>query len=264
VGEINLYYEVHGRGEPLVWINGRHMCQRLFWRHVPVFAKEFKVITFDNRCSGQSDAPDVPCTIGTMVDDLAGLLTAIGIESAHMAGYSMGSKIAGDFAIKYPDRVKSLILVCHAPPNPDTYNFEPEKWIARGLAWLERPVTERAGELFSGVVSEAFIRDNPELAEKMLQIMIEGHGPPHAQRRHIEASYAHNNYKQLPEIKAATLVFAGSADESEPIENMRSMAERIPNTELAVIENGRHFFMWEYFDESNRIMLEFLRKHRSK
>ncbi len=263
VGNINLYYESHGQGEPLFFINGRHMSQALLWKHVPVFSREYKVITFDNRCAGKSDAPDVPCTIETMADDMAGLLDAIGIESAHFCGYSMGTKVAEEFALKYPDRVKSLILVCHAPPNPDNILFEPARWVEEGIRWLEHPVEERARELFNGVVSEEFIRNNPELAEKMVQIMIKSHGSLAGQRRHVEASYSHNNYKRLPEIKVPTLILAGGADKSEPLENMRSMAERIPGAELAIVEKGGHFLMWECFDESNRIMLEFLQRHRS-
>jgi pimeloyl-ACP methyl ester carboxylesterase len=262
VGDINMYYESHGKGEPLVWINGRHMCTELLWRHVPVFAREYRVITFDNRGAGKSDAPDVPCTIDTMAEDMAGMLDAIGIQSAHFAGYSMGTKVAEEFAFSHPDRVRSLILVCYAPPNPDVPH-EPYLTMDERIRWLERPLEERVRSLFEQVVSEKFIQKNHELAEKMVQIMIDGYGSPQGQKRMVQASYSHNNYKRLPEIKAPTLVLAGGDDITVPLENLRSMAERIQGAELAVVEKAGHFLMWEAFDESNRIMLDFLRKHRS-
>ena len=59
VGDIDMYYEVHGKGEPLVFIDGRNMCHGLLYKHVPVFAKEYKVISVDNRGVGKSDKPDV-------------------------------------------------------------------------------------------------------------------------------------------------------------------------------------------------------------
>jgi pimeloyl-ACP methyl ester carboxylesterase len=260
-GNIHLYYMSHGKGEPLVFINGRHMCQKLLWRHIPVFAQEFRVITFDNRCSGRSDAPDIPCTIVTMADDMARLLDAIGIESAHFCGYSMGTKIAEEFALKYPDRVKSLILVGYAPPNPDLPHG-PVWTIAQRIEDLQHPVEERMWRLLRQCVSEDFIQDNPELVEQMVKIMAENAGPLYAQKRHVEASFSHNNYRRLPEIKAPTLVLAGGRDVTCPLEDMRSMAQRIPGAELAILERGGHFLMWECFKESNRIMLEFLRRHK--
>jgi 3-oxoadipate enol-lactonase len=263
VGDIHVYYESHGKGEPLVFINGRHMCQKLLWMHVPVFAREYRVITFDNRGWGKAMRRMSPISIEMMADDLAGLLDAIGIENAHLTGYSMGSKIAEDFAIKYSDRVISLMPVCYAPPNPDI-THEPLP-IAQRIKWLvEYSVAERARHLFKLCVSEEFTQKNPELAEKMIKIMIEGHESMAGQRRMVEASFSHNNYKRLPEIKAPTIVIAGGADITCPLEDMRSMAERIPGAELAVVQKGGHFLMWECFEESNRIMLNFLRRHRVK
>jgi 3-oxoadipate enol-lactonase len=260
VDGIHIYHMSHGQGEPLVFINGRHMCQQLLWMHIPVFAQEYHVITFDNRCCGRSDAPDTPCTIVTMADDMAALLDTIGIESAHFIGYSMGTKVAEEFALKHPGRVKSLILVAYAPPNPDIPHG-PIWTIPQRIEALQQPVEERMWRLFRQCVSEDFIQNNPELAEKMVNIMAENAGPLHAQKRHVEASFSHNNYHRLPEIKAPTLVLAGGADITCPLDDMRSMAQRIPGAELAIVEKGGHFLMWECFKESNRIMLEFLKRH---
>ena len=238
-GSIHIYYTSHGKGKPLVFINGRHMCQKLLGMHVPVFAQEYRVITFDNRCCGRSDSPDTPCTILMMADDMAALLDAIGIESAHFCGYSMGTKIAEEFALKYPGKVKSLILVGYAPPDPGI-PLGPIWTIAQRIASLEHPVEERMWHLYRQCVSEDFINNHPELAENMVAIMAENAGPLHAQKRQIEASFSHNNYQRLPEIKAPTLVIAGGEDITCPLDDMRSMAKRIPGAELAIVEKGGH------------------------
>jgi pimeloyl-ACP methyl ester carboxylesterase len=194
---------------------------------------------------------------------MAGLLDAIGIESAHFIGYSMGTKVAEEFALKYPGRVRSLILVAYAPPNPDVPHG-PIWTVPQRIEALQQPVEERMWHLFRQCVSEDFIQDNPELAEKMVKIMAENAGPLYAQKRQVEASFSHNNYYRLPEIKAPTLVLAGEEDITCPLDDMRSMAHRIPGAELQIVEKGGHFLMWECFEESNRIMLEYLKKHRIK
>jgi pimeloyl-ACP methyl ester carboxylesterase len=174
----------------------------------------------------------------------------------------MGTKIAEEFALKYPGRTRSLILVGYAPPNPDAPTG-PVWTIPQRIEALQQPVEERMWRLLRQCVSGDFINNNPELAEKMVKIMAENAGPLYAQKRQVEASFSHNNYKRLPEIKAPTLVLAGGTDITCPLDDMRSMAERIPGAELAIMEKGGHFLMWECFEESNRIMLDFLRKRHS-
>jgi len=237
------------------------MCQVLFYEHAPVFAREYRVITFDNRGAGKSDAPDMPYTLEMMAGDLAGLLDAIGIEKAHFTGHSMGGRIAEEMALSFPERVNSLILA-----GPVTWSPE--------VPWKSEPVTteeikhwealtpeERVWAFLRRCVNDEFIQKNHKLAEKMAAIIVEGYGPPYAQKWHAQASESYNNYKRLPQIKAPTLIMAGGADKTVPLDNIRILAERIPGAELAVMEKMGHFMMWEGFEDSNRIMLDFLRRH---
>jgi 3-oxoadipate enol-lactonase len=262
VDNISMYYEIHGKGEPLVFINGRNMCQDLLYRHVPVFAREYKLITFDNRGTGKSDAPDVPYSLEMMANDLAGLLDVIDIKKTHLAGYSMGARIAEEIAISCPERVLSLMLVCpitwsaelHNQPQPGTEE-EQKRWEAMSLE-------ERVWSFLQGVVSDEFIQKNHKLAEKMHKIIMEGYGPPHAQKWHAQASVSYDNYKRLPQIKAPTLIMAGGADKIVPLDNILILKERIRGAELAILDKMGHFMMWEGFEESNRVMLEFLKKQR--
>src|SRR5438552_14733086 len=92
VNGINLYYIEAGRGDPLLLIMG-FGGDHLAWAfQTPVFAQRYRVIAFDNRGAGQSDAPDVPYTTRMMAEDAVGLLDALRIERAHVLGVSMGAR----------------------------------------------------------------------------------------------------------------------------------------------------------------------------
>ena len=109
---INIYYEEHGTGEPLVLIMGFTVSSVGWHWNIPDFAKQFRVIAFDNRGVGQSDKPDVPYSMAMFADDTAGVLAGLGIDKAHIFGISMGGMIAQEFALRYPQRVKTLTLGC--------------------------------------------------------------------------------------------------------------------------------------------------------
>src|SRR5579871_570460 len=111
VNDIDMYYEVHGEGEPLVLIAGTNSDHTLYRGITPQLAAKYQVIVFDNRGVGQTSKPDIPYSIEMMADDTAGLLDALGITGAHMLGTSMGGRIAVALALRHPRHVKSLILV---------------------------------------------------------------------------------------------------------------------------------------------------------
>ncbi len=114
-----LYYEVYGQGEPLLLIMGLGANHLAWSAQVPVYAREFKVIVFDNRGTGQSNFPQgVDCTIPLMADDAAALLDFLGVDSAHVYGVSMGGMIAQEMALRHPEKVRSLILGATSPGGP--------------------------------------------------------------------------------------------------------------------------------------------------
>jgi pimeloyl-ACP methyl ester carboxylesterase len=90
VGDIKLYYEVHGDGPPVVLIPGLGADTRLFFNVVPLLATFHQVVVIDPRGGGQSDKPTGDYSIEQMADDVAGLFGTLGIASADVVGYSMG------------------------------------------------------------------------------------------------------------------------------------------------------------------------------
>jgi len=262
VGDVNIYYEVHGEGEPLVLITGFTASIEMWFRTIPVFSPEYRMILFDNRGAGRSDAPDIPYTMGMMADDIAGLLDAIGINSAHIYGMSMGGMIAQHFALRYPKRVTSLTLGCTTCGGPHSIMADAETTSFMMQSVPKLTPEEGTREIMHLCLSQEFIDKNPDLIEQMVAKMMEHPAPPHGMMRQGEAIMGHDTYERLPEIKVPTLVIAGDADRLIPVENSRILASRIPNAELAILNNMGHLFGLEAEDKSNRIMLDFLRRHR--
>ncbi len=90
VNDINMYYEIHGQGEPLLLIMGMGADLTMWGDSVYRFAKKYQVITFDNRGAGRTDKPDIPYSIEMMADDTVGLMDRLNIERAHFLGLLWG------------------------------------------------------------------------------------------------------------------------------------------------------------------------------
>lgn len=262
VGDVSIYYEVHGDGEALVLIMGLGGSSAWWFRQVPLFSRQYRVVAFDNRGTGQSDKPDVPYTMEMMVGDLAGLLEGIGLDAAHVFGVSMGGMIAQHFALRYPRRVTSLILGCTTCGGPHSIMSDAEdKGPFHDMARLRRLTPEeRARETLPFVMSQEFINKNPGLIQQLMAKMMEHVTPLHGLIRQAEAMVGHDTYERLSEIEVPTLVIAGDADKL-PVENSRLLASRIPHAELVILKNMGHGFNIEAADETNKAVLDFLRRH---
>jgi len=260
IGDINMYYEIHGEGEPLVMICGAGVSVDMMYGFIPVYSPEYKLVIFDNRGAGQSDAPDIPYTMEMMADDLAGLLDTINIDSAHIMGISMGGMIAQEFTLRHPESVKSLVLAC-------TYCGGPGSSIITGPEMTQRmaelPPEEGLMEIMRLCISQKFLDENPGLLEKIVEQMMKNPISPHGQMRQSEAEMGHNTYERLPEIKAPTLVIHGDADQIVPVENARILASRIPGAEIVIFPDAGHMLL-EAGDEMSKVTLDFLRRHSAK
>ncbi len=111
VDGVNLYYEIHGDGFPLLMIQG--LSENVYSWDSPVIdglSKHLKTVIFDNRGVGRSDDLVGDLTIESMAADALGLMDALNISQAHILGHSMGGMIAQEIALKFPERVKKLVL----------------------------------------------------------------------------------------------------------------------------------------------------------
>ncbi len=111
VNGIKICYEVQGDGYPIVLIHGFGVKKARWIGQFAQLSEHFKVIRFDNRGAGKSDRPNEPYTMELFAEDTKGLLDSLGIEKAHIIGWSVGGMIAQHFAIKYTNNVEKLILI---------------------------------------------------------------------------------------------------------------------------------------------------------
>lgn len=109
--DISIYYEIYGEGPPLFLVAGLSQHFGCWKEMIPSLSKHFQVIAFDNRGSGQTEAPNQSYSIKMFVEDTAALMNALKIEAAHFLGQSMGSMIIQKMCIDHPDRVKKAVLV---------------------------------------------------------------------------------------------------------------------------------------------------------
>ncbi len=264
VGDISIYYEIHGEGEVLVLVMGYGGSSGQWFRQVPGLSHEYRVVAFDNRGAGRSDKPDVPYTMQMFAQDIARLLEALAIDAAHIYGVSMGGMIAQEFALRYPERVISLILGCTICGGAHT--IPPDEEAMMVLFDMERmkrlTPEEAARELLPFLCGQEFIDNNPDIVEQWIANSVEYVTPLHGYQRQGEAIMGHDTYDRLPQIKVPTLVISGSTDRLVPVENSRLLASRIPDVELVILGNAGHGFFIEAAEEANMAILDFLGRHR--
>jgi pimeloyl-ACP methyl ester carboxylesterase len=262
IGDINIYYEVQGGGEPMLMIQGYGQYSGHWTTLIPPFSKEYRVIIFDNRGTGRSDKPETPYTMKMMAADARGLLDAIGVDQAHVFGVSMGGMIAQEFALNYPDKVMSLILGCtNCGGKQSVFSTQEAMAVLFGPEMAKLTVEEAARQIAPWLWTKAFIDKHPEAVEIYVDITMKYPTPPHGFACQAQAIMGHNTYERLPQIKAPTLVIAGDADRLIPPENSKILASRIPNAELVMLEKSGHDFFGDAAAEAIGAILDFLRRH---
>jgi pimeloyl-ACP methyl ester carboxylesterase len=260
--DINIYYEIHGEGEPLLMIQGYGQYSGHWTTLIPPFAKEYRVIIFDNRGTGRTDKPETPYTMKMMAADAKGLLDAIGIDKANTFGVSMGGMIAQEFAINYPERVISLILGCTecggknaVPQTKEALNF------LFGPEMAKLSAVESARQTPPWLWNQEFIDKHPKAVEFYIETTAKFPTPPHGYASQSRTIRSHDTYDRLPQIKAPTLVITGDADRIIPAGNSKILASRIPGAELVMLKNSGHGFFGDAAAESIRAILDFLKRN---
>ena len=220
----------------------------------------FRCISPDNRGAGRSDQPDAPYTIRMMADDTVGLLDALGIDRAHVAGLSMGGMIAQEMAITSPGRVRTLQL--HATlARVDPFLRAVGQSLLHARAALGREEYVRL--LLTWVLSPRTYAEHADNVEMMVRIMVDHPYPASLAglTRQAEACWAHDTLERLDQIRCPTLITAGADDIFVPPRFSQELHARIPGAELSVIEGGGHGYLWEQAPAFNDACLQFLRKH---
>lgn len=264
INDIDMYYEEHGdpNAEPLLLIMGFAMNATSWGLQIPAFAQRYHVIAFDNRGVGRTTQPEGAYSMPQMAADAAALLDHLGIESAHIVGISMGGMIAQEFALRYPLRVRGLVLAATTPGGPHAAGYEEMRTTsaeAMALTDLSSMMTPEGIKEGMDRLFTAEFQAKPSTGA--IQMGIAGMMHPQTlggMKGQLAAIRAHDTYDRLPKIAAPTLVIAGDADTFVDARNSPIMASRIPGAKLIMIAGQKHGFTAEKPDEANVAILDFL------
>lgn len=257
VNGVNLYYEVHGRGEPLLLIAGLASDSQSWLSVVEELSQHYQVILPDNRGSGRTEPQGVEISIQAIADDCIALLDHLDFSSANILGHSMGGFVAMDCAIRYPKRVSKLIL-------ESTSAFCSSRNSALFSDWhsyLQNGMTLELWfrNIFYWIFSEGFFNDTGAL-QNAVRFAVEYPYPQtvNAFGNQIKAIRAFNCLEELKNITSKTLAVFGREDILfSPDENARVFS-RIPGIVVSTVEHAAHSVHMEKPDEFVRIVRNFL------
>ena len=250
-------YDVAGRadGTPVLMIQGLGVDARGWALQKPRFSRTHRWITLDNRGVGGSDAPEGPYDLEVMAADAVAVLDAVGVESAHIVGASMGGAITQVLGVLHPDRIRSLTLACTSCSN--------HPWRVELLSeWAE--VAQRDG---MGAMSKHAARwmIGPRSLRRLSPAMSiigtiarsnESHGFMGQVQAILGADEALTH--RLSEITAPTCVIVGGQDVLTPRGDSEEIADRIATAELNVLSGAAHGLMIEHATTFNRVLGDFL------
>lgn len=245
---INIYYEVQGEGEPLVLIAGLGYGLWQWHKVVPGLAHHFKVITFDNRGVGQTDAPPGPYSARMMADDTAGLIKALNVAPVIVMGHSMGGFIAQELALSYPELVSQLVLASTNFGGPNHVPITPEAMAI--LTDTTLPPQERVRRGVLVACAEGFAERQPDVLEEIIHYRLSMPITPEGQMAQMQVGlglldYDNSFEPRLPELKMPVVVMSGDQDKTVPPANVGLMAQRIQDVKTYMLKDTSHLFMIE-------------------
>jgi aminoacrylate hydrolase len=252
-GEI--HYEEHGKGRPLIFVSGLNGVGS-YWRpQVPEFASRYRVITYDQRGTGQSDRKQREFSVDRMAAELAALMDGLGIERAHLVGLSTGGAIGQTLAIEQPQRLDRLVLC-------STWTYC-DPWFRR-LFEARRALYQQAGTEVHAMFHPLFLYSpdyvnahDAEIDEERRRSV--GAAPPvEVSVGRINALLAFDRRAGLARIKSPTLILASNNDFITPAYHAEALRRAIPGARLEILEGGGHSVSKTRTPEFNRLVLEFL------
>jgi len=254
-GDVDLWVERRGVGTDVLLLAGLSDPAEAWTFQLEGLADQHRLTAFDNRGAGRSSMPPDGFSVTDMADDAAALLRALGIERAHVTGFSGGSCTAQHLAIRHPELVRSLVLVSTWARRDDFLTAATNAW-----TWLPEasPSERQMLESFFTSIYTPRAHENGMVDQIIEEALAFPHPQsPEAFRRQLQAWIAHDSYDRLPEIGVPTMVVAGELDIITSPRYGRVVADRIPGAEFVVLEGEAHQPFQESPDQFNDLVTSF-------
>lgn len=251
---IEIYYEDHGTGHPLVLLHGGGGTGAANWaEYLPALSQEFRVITPDSRGHGKTNNPSRELSYARMADDIAVFIKEIELDKPFICGWSDGGQTVLELAMRYPGLASAYIAGAVWKDFTDFY-----VQTLRGLG-MEKP---------GKVNIEQFQKAMPEYAELLSKI----HSPQGEEYwkellvdiSHMWLTPLDYTKEDFHKIKEPMLIVIGDRDQFIPLESEVAMFRLIPNAELAVVPGADHGLSRTKAKEFSDLILEYLKRHTTK
>ncbi|MFY0613926.1 MAG: alpha/beta fold hydrolase [Hyphomicrobiaceae bacterium] len=250
-----------GEGELLVLMHGIGGNRTNWTEQVEAFSEHFHTVSWDARGYGDSDDYEGPLDFGDFARDLKSLLDHFGAEKAHLCGLSMGGRIAQDFYLQFPERVKSLTLVATFAGFRSFSSQERQRFIDL----RKKPLVEEGKEPkdIAPIVAKTLI--GPAASDDTYQRLVHSMEMLHKESyvKTIEASTMYDKALELETVTVPTCLVFGEHDSLTTPETGKAMAERIKGSELHIVPRSGHLINIEEPEIFNRIVLGFLQRHNA-
>lgn len=272
VQNAKLYYTIVGTGEPIVVVHGGPGLDHTYLvPQLNSLATNYQLIYYDQRASGKSSGTvdSVSITPDRFVEDLEGLRKVLGLEKMNLLGHSWGGLLAMEYAIKYPQHIKSLVLMSSMGATSECMGPFIKTRIER--------TTHKDSVSMAGLqVSAGFIAHDPETMSKYMRILFKTYFFDRRFADSLSMQFSQNTasdlfpifglmgkyfvkydlYNQLTGIQCPTLIIQGDYDPF-PVEFSRQIAQRIKSSRFLMIEHCGHFPYIERPEEFTRDCLTF-------
>ena len=254
---IELNCEVEGSG-PWVALSHSLACDLHMWdEQAALLAGDHTVLRFDTRGHGGSDAPAEEYSLEMLADDAKGLLDALGVESCHWVGLSMGGMIGQSFALRHPGVFKTLVLAdttSRYPPGAQTL------WEARIATAETRGMEPLVEGTLARWFTEGFRATRRDVCDRVAGMIRATPVTGYAGCCHAIPKI--NLTSRLKEITCPALVIVGEQDAGTPVDMAREIHAGLPGSELVIIPSAAHLSNLEQAEAFNRTLSRFLAQHR--
>ncbi|UCF74418.1 MAG: 3-oxoadipate enol-lactonase [Betaproteobacteria bacterium] len=250
---IDINYEIEGEG-PWVTMSHSLACNLHMWDdQMAVLTKKYKVLRFDTRGHGQSDAPAGEYTLEQMADDAKALLDALQIRQTHWVGLSMGGMIAQAFVLKYPGVFQSMVLA-------DTTSRRPpdaaKMWGDRVTAAKEKGMAALVEPTLARWFTEPYRNTRKDVMERIAKDI---RSTPVAGFAGCCQAISKVDYlDRLKDIKVPSLIMVGEHDHGTPPEAARAIQQNLAGSDLKIIPSAAHLSNIEQVQIFNDAMMSFL------
>lgn len=261
-GSLRIHWEARGSGEPVLMIMGLAASHEGWYRFAPYISSNYRAILFDNRGTGLSDKPWRAFKVGDVADDAVAVLDAAGVDRAHVIGGSFGGMVAQHLVLKYPERVRSLLLGSTTASYSEIAKIDPKTtagMVARPVIGFKRALPMIAPALYGARTLEG----SPERVQEDLRQRIKDATPARTSILQMLAVRGHDTRSRLDQIGVPTLIAHGAKDGLIPPSCAYTLASGIRGSELAIFPEAGHIITTDAEEELARTTIDFLDRNSS-